>query len=158
MRVSYLEVYNETVRDLLRGDGDEPDVYQTRWGGSRSKPQRAAPEVRLVDDARRGLTHVRGCVEAVVASVGDVFDAVADGERRRAFGETEFNDRSSRSHAILRLTVESSPRRRSSSRGPTSPPKILQSTLSFVDLAGSERCGEVSDAARQAEGAARRAG
>lgn len=100
LRVSYLEVYNETLVDLL-GDSN----------------------IRLVDNG------VRGAVEQSVASIGDVYEAIVRGEARRHVGETVLNSRSSRSHVVLRLTIESR-----GERGGT-----LSATLSFVDLAGSER-------------------
>lgn len=100
LRVSYLEVYNETLVDLL-GDSN----------------------IRLTDSG------VRGAVEKSVASIGDVYAAVVQGEARRHVGETVLNARSSRSHVVLRLTIES----RGEQKG------TLSATLSFVDLAGSER-------------------
>lgn len=119
MKVSYIEVYNETLRDLL-GDGGEP---------------------RLVEDHREGsrLTNV---AEAKVASIGDVFEAIVRGEAKRAVGETIMNSRSSRSHAVLRLDVESRDRDGTTNVG----------TLSFVDLAGSERARPGSDTDRLKEG------
>ena len=90
-RVSYLECYNERVRDLL---GDAEDLRVVEGGPV-------------------------GCREVCVESVDGVFAAVTRGERRRSVGATRYNDRSSRSHAILRLVMN-------------------DATLTFVDLAGSE--------------------
>ncbi|KAJ8611780.1 hypothetical protein CTAYLR_007723 [Chrysophaeum taylorii] len=109
LRVSYLEVYNETVRDLL----------------SDRTP-------RFVDDRIENVT------EESVASIGDVYAVIVRGEQRRHVGSTDANARSSRSHAILRLSIES--------KASTT----LTATLSFVDLAGSEKAG--GSAARSREG------
>ncbi|KAH8074402.1 hypothetical protein JL721_1962 [Aureococcus anophagefferens] len=98
------------------------------------------------------VSYLEGIREVSVASVGDVFDTIVEGEARRAVGETEFNSRSSRSHAILRLTIESSARRGAGDRR-AADLSVLTSTLSFVDLAGSERCPEASAPARVKEGA-----
>ena len=130
LRVSYLEVYNETLRDLL-SDGTP----------------------RLVEDPKGG-TKIAGCLEENVASIADVFDAVVRGEAKRQVGETDANARSSRSHAVLRLTIESrfldpssnTPASSSSSSSTLSSSTnyddkaIWVATLSFCDLAGSERC------------------
>ena len=157
LRVSYLEVYNETIRDLLYDETlDDPGEPPSRWGGAALRPRdpkpRRPPPIRLVDDAKRGVTQLKGIREVSVASVGDVFDTIVEGEARRSVGETEFNSRSSRSHAILRLTIESSARRGAGDRR-AADLRVLTSTLSFVDLAGSERCPEASAPARVKEGA-----
>jgi centromeric protein E len=91
-RVSYVESYNERVRDLL-GDADD---------------------LRVLDGGPVGRREVD------VESVDEVFAAITRGERRRSVGETAYNDRSSRSHAILTLTLANN------------------AILTFVDLAGSE--------------------
>ena len=91
-RVSYVESYNERVRDLL-GDADD---------------------LRVLDGGPVGRREVE------VESVEAVFAAITRGERRRSVGATAYNDRSSRSHAILTLTLANN------------------AILTFVDLAGSE--------------------
>lgn len=117
LKVSYVEVYNEHIRDLL---GDcEPRLVEEKEG-----PQ---------------LTNV---TEARVASIGDVFEAIVAGENKRTVGETQANPRSSRSHAVLRIQVESR----------DADGAISSGTLSFVDLAGSERARTTSDADRLKEG------
>ncbi|KAH8062072.1 hypothetical protein JL721_8794 [Aureococcus anophagefferens] len=69
---------------------------------------RVFPAPSLNDAVYESMGREIGIREVSVASVGDVFDTIVEGEARRAVGETEFNSRSSRSHAILRLTIESS--------------------------------------------------
>ena len=91
-RVSYVESYNERVRDLL-GDADDLGVLDGGPVGRR---------------------------EVDVASVEAVFAAITRGERRRSVGATPYNTHSSRSHAILTLTLANN------------------AILTFVDLAGSE--------------------
>ena len=91
-RVSYVESYNERVRDLL-GDADD---------------------LRVLDGGPVGRREVD------VASVDAVFAAITRGERRRSVGATPYNTHSSRSHAILTLTLANN------------------AILTFVDLAGSE--------------------
>ena len=91
-RVSYVESYNERVRDLLG----------------------TADDLRVLDGGPVGRREVD------VASVDAVFAAITRGERRRSVGATPYNTHSSRSHAILTLTLANN------------------AILTFVDLAGSE--------------------
>jgi centromeric protein E len=138
LRVSYLEVYKEHIRDLL-------------------VPQHLQPPIRLFDH-KDGLV-IRGLREEVVASPDQVLNLLQQGEARRHVGSTLMNQHSSRSHVILRLWIESRPATgtpnpsASSSLSsddtatPTSSPKratnqgdgaVRVSSLSLVDLAGSE--------------------
>ena len=55
-------------------------------------------------------------------------------EAQRQIGKTALNETSSRSHPILRLTIESSARKFVGAENSSS----LAATISFVDLAGSE--------------------
>jgi hypothetical protein len=109
LRVSYLEIYNEQLNDLLCP---------------------ANTNVRLVADLRETIA-VRGAKEEVVISPAQVIALVAAGEAQRHVGSTEANRASSRSHSIFRLVIESRP-----PPGLKGRPRV--STLSLVDLAGSE--------------------
>lgn len=113
LRVSYLEIWNEIVKDLL-----EPSNQ---------------PQVR--DDRRRGAhaVSVAPLHEAVVTSPAQVFKLLARGEANRHMGETDWNERSSRSHTCFKITVESWDR----TPGARRPYRL--SELSLIDLAGSER-------------------
>jgi kinesin family protein 3/17 len=133
--ISYLEVYNEKIFDLLHaGDG----------GG----------ELDIREDKQRGV-FVAGASEVLATSRDDVFAMLRRGGRARAVGETDMNARSSRSHTIFRATIEqvvtevdaSSSAGASDGGGdgdaarPASPqPKLItRSKLNLVDLAGSEK-------------------
>jgi centromeric protein E len=109
LRISYLEIYNEQIIDLL-SENTTPTA------------------VRIFESPREGVV-VRGLREEVVTSPHDVHHWIAQGERRRQVGSTNMNKHSSRSHAIFRLWIES----KSLSDG-----GVRVSSLSLVDLAGSE--------------------
>ena len=85
LRISYLEIYNEQIIDLL---SETPHA------------------VRIFESPKEGVV-VRGLREEVVTSPQDVYDWVAQGELRRQVGSTNMNKHSSRSHAIFRLWIES---------------------------------------------------
>lgn len=87
IRVSYLEIYNEEVKDLLGGT--------TEAGG-----------LRIIDDPKKGC-HVRGLKEVVVLSPDHVFELLKAGEEKRHYGTTKMNYTSSRSHTLFRMIVES---------------------------------------------------
>ncbi|CAK9157048.1 unnamed protein product [Ilex paraguariensis] len=116
LKFSAMEIYNESVRDLLSAD---------------STP------LRLLDDPERG-TVVEKLTEEIVRDWNHVLDLLSVCEAQRQIGETSLNETSSRSHQIIRLTIESSARefvRRDNSRA-------LVAAVNFVDLAGSERASQ----------------
>lgn len=119
VRMSYLEVYNEVIGDLLQKDNQNLKVHET---------------------VEKGV-FVGNLSEPEVTSLQDAIDLVKRGEEVRKIGKTNMNDYSSRSHTLLRLHVES--------RLANPPPGVLTTTrsayLCFVDLAGSERSGQMGN-------------
>jgi centromeric protein E len=121
IRLSYLEVYKENIRDLLA-----------------NTPQ----PVRLFDGPD-GLV-VKGLKEEVVTTPEQVFAILREGESRRQVGATHMNQHSSRSHVMVRLWIESSDvqiTKKTGLLGRRTVKKEKQSrvsSLSLVDLAGSE--------------------
>ena len=71
--------------------------------------------------------------EVVVTSVNHVLDIMADGEEYRKTGSTNFNERSSRSHSIFKMIIESRALDEGAEDG-----AVRVSALNLVDLAGSE--------------------
>ncbi|XP_040571682.1 uncharacterized protein [Lepeophtheirus salmonis] len=122
LRVSYLEIYNENIVDLL--------AYS---GGSKKYLQ-------LKEDTE-GNVWVDGATEEMVSAPEEVIQCLLYGEQHRHIGATNMNERSSRSHTIFRLIIESS--QVSSHEGDQEPDgAITVSHLNLVDLAGSERVGQ----------------
>lgn len=125
LRVSYMEIYNENVLDLL----------DTEYG----------KHLQIRDNAD-GQAIVVDLTECTVRSEREIEEVMKNGERRRHFGSTEANQRSSRSHAIFRMVVESSLRNDDADRA------VTVGQLNLVDLAGSERseqCGESEERFRE---------
>ncbi|XP_018414480.1 PREDICTED: centromere-associated protein E [Nanorana parkeri] len=121
LRVSYMEIYNETVTDLL-------------CDSRKKKPL----EVR--EDINRNV-YVAGLTEELVMSPEHVLQWIKKGEKNRHYGETKMNERSSRSHTIFRMIVES---RESNDPGNSENCEgaVMVSHLNLVDLAGSERASQ----------------
>uniref|UniRef100_A0A0D9XFW7 Kinesin motor domain-containing protein n=1 Tax=Leersia perrieri TaxID=77586 RepID=A0A0D9XFW7_9ORYZ len=120
LKFSAMEIYNEAVRDLLSPD---------------------ATPLRLLDDPEKG-TVVEKLTEEALRDKGHLLELLAVCEAQRQIGETALNEASSRSHQILRLTVESSAKQ-FLGRGNSS---TLLACVNFVDLAGSERASQTASA------------
>lgn len=145
LRVSYLEIYNEKIHDLLAAGA-------TGFNGMKA-PQE---EIKLREDAKRGV-YATPLKEEIVQSPTQLLRVIARGDLARRTGSTQWNARSSRSHAVVQIVVESRERApgnasmTESKRSPITPGGVRVSTLSLIDLAGSEKAAE--DKERRTEGA-----
>ncbi|KAM9828647.1 centromere-associated protein E isoform 2-T2 [Syngnathus typhle] len=121
LRVSYMEIYNETVSDLLVDS----------W-------KRKPLEVR---ESLNKTIYVADLTEELVTSSAQALAWIRKGEKNRHYGKTEMNERSSRSHTVFRMILES---RQRSDLGPgeNADGAIIVSHLNLVDLAGSERASQ----------------
>eukprot|EP00850_Spirogloea_muscicola_P007248 SM000036S13292 [mRNA] locus=s36:390900:395912:+ [translate_table: standard] len=89
----------------------------------------------------------------VVQSSSHLQQVLAECESQRQVGETLLNDTSSRSHQIIRLTVESCPRETATQSPDGVSGQVLLASLNLVDLAGSERVSQtLAEGARLKEG------
>ncbi|RID71302.1 hypothetical protein BRARA_C03246 [Brassica rapa] len=116
LRMSYLEIYNEDINDLL------------------------APEHRKLqihENLEKGI-FVAGLREEIVASPQQVLEMMEFGESHRHIGETNMNVHSSRSHTIFRMIIESRQKTQDEGVG-NACDAVRVSVLNLVDLAGSER-------------------
>ncbi|KAM3672268.1 centromere-associated protein E isoform 3-T3 [Ammospiza maritima maritima] len=131
LRVSYMEIYNETITDLL-------------CDNRKKKP------LGIREDVNRN-TYVEDLIEEVVVSPEQVMEWIRKGERNRHYGETKMNEHSSRSHTIFRMIIES--RERSDPANANCDGAVMVSHLNLVDLAGSERASQTgSEGVRLKEG------
>ncbi|KAF5956821.1 hypothetical protein HYC85_004046 [Camellia sinensis] len=116
LKFSAMEIYNESVRDLLSTD---------------SSP------LRLLDDPKRG-TVTEKLTEEPLRDWNNVMELLSICEAQRQIGETALNETSSKSHQIIRLTIESSAWQFSVKDYLST----LTAAVNFVDLAGSERASQ----------------
>jgi hypothetical protein len=115
VKCSYLEIYNETLRDLLMsGEYDGP-----------------APNIR--EDGKRG-TFVENLLEERVVGAEQTYEAFLRGAANRRVGQTNMNADSSRSHSVFTISVTSTVK-----SGASAPTTKKSALLHLVDLAGSER-------------------
>lgn len=111
LTVSYLEIYNECVKDLLNPKNKSLDVRESKGGDI------------FIDKLS----------ECKVDTLDDTLNLLHKGDLSRQIGETKLNDRSSRSHTIFRINIEIN--ERNLLNNITS---IRTSLINLVDLAGSE--------------------
>ena len=140
VRVSYLQIYNEHISDLL-------------------KPERSNLSIR--EEKKRGV-FVEGLSEWVVRSPQEAMSLVTQGAARRATGATRINEMSSRSHAIFIIITECcesphdtnglSPNTLKQLNGAVAKNRRVQvGKLNLVDLAGSERVNVTGAAGKRLE-------
>lgn len=113
IKISYLEIYNEQVIDLL---------------------VEKSPPLMIVEDAQKGVL-VPDLTELAVNNSSELIKFIIEGNQRRAMAETGQNQFSSRSHAILQILVEQRSKIKDIKE------EYLVSKFLLVDLAGSERGG-----------------
>ncbi|XP_061047183.1 centromere-associated protein E isoform X2 [Eubalaena glacialis] len=118
LRVSYMEIYNETITDLL-------------CGTEKMKP------LIIREDFNRNV-YVADLTEEVVYTSEMALKWITKGEKNRHYGITKMNQRSSRSHTIFRMILES----REKGEPSNFEGSVKVSHLNLVDLAGSERAAQ----------------
>ena len=112
--VSFVQVYNEQLYDMLRD------------------PRRSS-SLEIHEEPGAGI-YVSGLSEYAVRNAGDCLALVKLGEENRAIRETHMNTASSRSHSLFQIVVEQT-RIEEGAEGE----RVLKSKFNLVDLAGSEK-------------------
>lgn len=113
MDVSFLEIYNEAIRDLLRD----------------AKSSESKHDIKVGSDGRRTVTNLN--VKRVDPTDADCIDALLSlAAKRRSTASTDMNAVSSRSHSVFTLNLTAKHLEKN---------KLIRGTLNLVDLAGSER-------------------
>ncbi|OIW15461.1 hypothetical protein TanjilG_28660 [Lupinus angustifolius] len=122
MQVSMLEIYNETIRDLLSTNRSPSDATRQENGTP-------GKQYAIKHDAS-GNTHVTDLTVVDVQSVKEVAFLLSQAENSRSVGKTQMNEQSSRSHFVFTLRIYGVNE---------STDQQVQGILNLIDLAGSER-------------------
>lgn len=126
VKVSYIEIYNECVNDLL-------------------DPSRKNLSVR---ENQQGRPVIDGLSEFEIHSPEEAMQYLLKGDEQRKIAETRLNEKSSRSHTVFKLSILLSEKNLTTSRN-----TIKTSQVNLVDLAGSEGVSKTqSDGVRFREG------
>ncbi|KAH9249850.1 hypothetical protein BASA81_012341 [Batrachochytrium salamandrivorans] len=115
--VSYIEIYNERVKDLLATALGKGAILQEE------------PDLKIREDPTKGF-FVEGVVEKSVVTCAELMDRFLEGEKKRHVAGTDMNEKSSRSHTIFSIHITAKPLLEGGG--------LFKSKLSLVDLAGSE--------------------
>ncbi|CAN0222945.1 unnamed protein product, partial [Ectocarpus sp. 12 AP-2014] len=143
VEVSYLEIYNESLRDLFNPatsfvpDGTGGGLREQSSAGANGGFIGSGSGLRLREDPRLG-TYVEGLTSIAVSSWEEMSQLLTYGGTERTVAATNANDWSSRSHAVFTLTF----RQTSEELSPTGcsyESWEACSNVNLVDLAGSER-------------------
>lgn len=91
----FIEIYNEQVTDLLKAS-------------SRGRREEGSPDALDIVESEMG-PRVKGAIEVTLDSQQACLALIAEGDSRRQYASHAMNQRSSRSHSIFRMRVESKP-------------------------------------------------
>ena len=127
IKVSYIEIYNENVIDLLNNENENNSLM-------------------IIEDPTKGV-YVHNVKEFIINNSNDLRKLICQGNKRRTMAPTNQNKFSSRSHAILQLSLK-----RKAFNEKKNNFDIFFSKFLIVDLAGSER-GGLERGKRREEGA-----
>uniref|UniRef100_M4BTC5 Kinesin-like protein n=1 Tax=Hyaloperonospora arabidopsidis (strain Emoy2) TaxID=559515 RepID=M4BTC5_HYAAE len=115
VRVSFLQLYNEELKDLLDPDTDK--------------------KLRLMEDAKKGGIYCVNLLELTATTAKHVYELVYTGVKNRITSETLMNENSSRSHSIFTIRIHSK------EHNAAGEDLLRVGQLNLVDLAGSECVG-----------------
>ena len=116
LRCSFVEIYNEEVRDLLGKNNRKLDIRE---------------------DPKKG-TFLRDVTYITIKNTSDIENCLERGNKNRHVGQTSMNDQSSRSHSLFTVYLEIE------EKGEGGNSRIKSGKLNLVDLAGSERVGKTN--------------
>lgn len=117
--VSYIEIYNESVNDLIEPSNRNLDIRESISTG----------------------IYINRLSEKKVHSVEEVMGFMAKGDESRSIAATKLNELSSRGHTVFRINIKSHSKSDAELEGEEQEEasgKIKVSQLNLVDLAGSE--------------------
>nr|XP_046249058.1 kinesin-like protein KIF23 isoform X2 [Scatophagus argus] len=124
--VSYIEVYNNYIYDLLEDAPFDP---------IKPKP----PQSKILREDQNHTMYVAGCTEVEVKSTEEAFEVFWKGQKKRRIANTQLNRESSRSHSVFTVKLAQAPLDADGDHILQDKNQVNVSQLCLVDLAGSER-------------------
>nr|XP_014263662.2 kinesin-like protein KIF23 isoform X4 [Maylandia zebra] len=124
--VSYIEIYNNYIYDLLEDAPYDP---------IRPKP----PQSKILREDQNHNMYVAGCTEVEVKSTEEAFEVFWKGQKKRRIANTQLNRESSRSHSVFTIKLAQAPLDADGDHILQDKNQVNVSQLCLVDLAGSER-------------------
>jgi hypothetical protein len=156
IRISFIEILKEEVRDLL--DPSAATVGKIENGNGHAKLSVPGKPPVQIREASNGVITLAGSTEVHVSTQKEMTACLEQGSLSRATGSTNMNNQSSRSHAIFTITLEQMRKSDPIMTADGMPIEemnedYLCAKLHLVDLAGSERAKRTgSDGLRFKEG------
>lgn len=135
VKVSFIELYNEELRDLLAPELSAPTTLTQPMGMAAKDAKNSEGGLKIFDDANKRGVFIQGLEEIAVKDSKHALALLLKGSERRQIAATKFNDHSSRSHSVFSLTVHI---KETNSMGDD---LLKVGKLNLVDLAGSENIG-----------------
>jgi hypothetical protein len=107
LEVSYCEVYNEKIYDLLNPPPKPVKQKKPLFSTSNisSTPPKFKPHLQVRESASKGV-FVSGLTNKTVTTLADAELCLKNGNEQRATAATGMNDQSSRSHSIFQITLK----------------------------------------------------
>ena len=115
IKLWYVEIYNENIRDLLNNRNEKNENLELR------------------EDPEEGII-INNITEIITNSMKEILNLLKKGNKNRTVEETDANKTSSRSHAILQIKVSFKERNNENENN-----EVRFGKLNLIDLAGSER-------------------
>uniref|UniRef100_A0A667ZBP9 Kinesin-like protein n=1 Tax=Myripristis murdjan TaxID=586833 RepID=A0A667ZBP9_9TELE len=138
--VSYIEIYNNYIYDLLE---DAPfDPIRPKWLGGGTPVRNAEfipPQSKILREDQNHNMYVAGCTEVEVKSTEEAFEVFWKGQKKRRIANTQLNRESSRSHSVFIMKLAQAPLDADGDHILQDKNQVNVSQLCLVDLAGSER-------------------
>ncbi|XP_029646158.1 kinesin-like protein KIF23 isoform X2 [Octopus sinensis] len=125
--VSYVEVYNNAVYDLLEELTSDPIIGYK------------AQQTKTIREDSSKMMYIHECKEVEVKNPDEAFHVIYQGQNRRRVARTALNESSSRSHSVFNIRIVQGPVDQSGEEVMHEANSICVGQLSLVDLAGSER-------------------
>uniref|UniRef100_A0A9R1SEF9 Kinesin-like protein n=2 Tax=Cyprinus carpio TaxID=7962 RepID=A0A9R1SEF9_CYPCA len=139
--VSYIEIYNNYIYDLLEETPIDPIKPKWNVAGTplRNNTEFIPPQSKILREDQNHNMYVAGCTEVEVKSTEEAFEVFWRGQKKRRIANTQLNRESSRSHSVFIIKLAQAPLDADGDNVLQDKNQVNVSQLCLVDLAGSER-------------------